>query len=189
MSKKSIDSLDIALSLEKFFKQNKKAIYSLFVLLIIVLGATKFYFYKKQMDLIESNSIYNLLTTNESKNITDDENLLKSKNKPLYDLYVANKSIKSEDVKRMISVSSEIDSDFYKKVLEYQIASISKDKTRLESANNLPYLGDLSKILLTYLYLEDGKKRDALPIVALIDTKSPMYNLSNMIKHYSIDKK
>jgi len=169
-----------AFKLEKFYKKNKIAIFAVVGLLVVFFSAKAVMGAIEDSRLNSANDAYLALQKDE-KNVQAVETL-KTKNPKLFELYSYNKAVKNRDIKALQTLSSSKNefiadmSSYHLSVLEGKVvdSELYKDFALVDSAA---------------IYIKDGKMEEAKNKLALIDEKSPVYNISKIIKHYTIKGK
>jgi len=166
-----------AFKLEKFYKKHKIKLFS-------VVAITAFYFVGTtiidnlaEKKLITANSAY-LTLTNDSSNKTALETL-KINNPALFDLYSYQEAIKTSNLSQL-KVLRQSNNKIIADLSTYHLAVLEGKPVESELYNELAIINNAS------LLIKDGKIEEAKNELDLIDDNSPVYNISKMMKHYSI---
>jgi len=166
-----------AFKLEKFYKKHKIKIFSVIALATLYFGGTAIMDSIAQQKLVTANNAY-LTLKDDPKNksaLTE----LKTNNPKLFELYSYQKALKSKDtatLKTLTSSTNEIIADlsaYHLAILEGKPA-----ESKLQ--------GDIALVNNAYLLIKEGKVTEAKEELELIPEESPVYNISKMIKHYSV---
>jgi hypothetical protein len=169
-----------AFKLERFYKKHKIKIF-------IVVGAIVAFFGGKA--ILEAIENYKLNSANEAylvleKDSNNKEALetLKSKNPKLFELYKYKRAVESRDTEALKNLSQN-KNEYISDMSGYHLAVIEKrvvDSTLYK---------DFALINSAVIYIKEGKVEEAKNQLALIDEKSPIYNISKLLKHYTIKGK
>lgn len=166
---------------ERFYKKYKNVIMGVCVAVVI---ATIAYYAKGYMDklaVISSNEAYNKLIAN--PNDTEALQTLKSKNEKLYSLYMYQIAIKNGDKATLESLANGSD-NIVSDLSKYELSSLNGS-----FAN---YSGNIYKDIAlyqeAYLLIKAEKFQDAKVKLDSISMDSPVFNLSELLKHYLITK-
>jgi len=166
-----------AFKLEKFYKKHKIKIFSVVAIAALYFGGTAVMNNIAEQKLVAANSAY-LTLKNDPKNeaaLTE----LKTNNPKLFELYSYQEAIKAKDqatLKRLSSSTDEIIAD----LSNYHLAILEG-----KPAESQLY-GDIALVNNAYLLIKEGKVTEAKEELELIPEESPVYNISKMIKHYSV---
>jgi len=166
-----------AFKLEKFYKKHKIKIFSVVAIAALYFGGTAVMNNIAEQKLVAANSAY-LTLKNDPKNeaaLTE----LKTNNPKLFELYSYQEAIKAKDqatLKRLSSSTDEIIAD----LSNYHLAILEG-----KPAESQLY-GDIALVNNAYLLIKEGKVTEAKEELELISEESPVYNISKMIKHYSV---
>ena len=166
-----------AFKLEKLYKKHKVKLYSVLTIATLYLVGTAVVDNIAQQKLVSANSAY-LTLTKDSKNETA-LNELKTNNPALFDLYTYQEAIKSlnkESLKALSTSNNKIIAD----ISNYHLAVLEGKPVESELYNEFALVNNAS------LLIKEGKIDDAKNELDLIDEESPVYNISKMIKHYTI---
>jgi len=166
-----------AFKLEKLYQKHKIKLYSVLTVATLYLVGTAIMDNIAEQKIITANSAY-LTLTKDAKNETA-LNELKNNNPALFDLYSYQEAIKSsnkEVLKTLSTSSNEIIAD----LSSYHLAVLEGKPVESELYNEFALVNNAS------LLIKEGKIADAKNELDLIDEESPVYNISKMIKHYTI---
>ena len=166
-----------AFKLEKLYKKHKIKLYSVLTIATLYLVGTAVVDNIAQQKLVSANSAY-LTLSKDAKNETA-LNELKTNNPALFDLYSYQEAIKSsnkEALKALSTSSNKIIAD----LSTYHLAVLEGKPVESELYNEFALVNNAS------LLIKEGKIADAKNELDLIDEESPVYNISKMIKHYTI---
>jgi len=169
-----------AFKLEKLYKKHKIKIYSILTIATVYVLGTSVTEAIAQSKLETANSAY-LTLEKEPKNQKALEEL-KSNNPALFDLYSYQEAIKNKDkeaLKKLTTTQNSTLSD----ISRYHLALLDGKKVESELYRGVSHIDNAS------LYIREGKIDDAKDELELIDEESPVYNISKMIKHYTIKGK
>jgi hypothetical protein len=169
------------IKVERFYKKNKIAIIAVAILLVGSIIGYNVKNYLDQQALVESNVAYNKLLVNPE----DKESLkiLESKNKNLYELYTLSTGIKNSDKDALAKVSTS------KNAIIADIAKYELSSTNMKpSEYNGKIYKDISLYQQAYALTKESKFKDAKIKLDMIATDSPIYSMSNLLKHYLITK-
>ncbi len=169
-----------AFKLEKLYKKHKIKIFAVVGLLIAFFGG------KAIMNLIEenrlqsANSAYMVLEkdANNAKALKE----LESKNPKLFELFSYKKAVKNRDIETLKKLSNS-KNEFISDMSHYHLL-VMEGKV-VESK----LYRDFALIDSAVIYIKEGKMNEARDQLALIDEKSPVYNISKVINHYTIKGK
>ena len=166
-----------AFKLEKLFKKHKIKIYAVLTIATIYVVGTAITNNIAEQKLVTANSAY-LTLEKESKNqeaLTDLEN----NNPALFDLYNYQEAIKNADkeaLKKLSTSSNSIIAD----LSSYHLSVLEGKPSKSELYNEFALVNNAS------LLIKEGKVQEAKDELNMIGEDSPVYNISKMIKHYTI---
>ena len=169
-----------AFKVEKLYKKHKFKLFAVVGLAVAYFGATAI------MESIEQNkreSANTALLTLESdaKNAKALE-ALKSNNPALFELFTYQEALKSADTAQLKSLSSS-KNPIIADIANYHLSVIEGKQT------DSTFYEDVAKIYNASLDIKAGKISEAKDELELIGEESPAYNISKMIKHYTIKGK
>ncbi|MCI5968953.1 hypothetical protein [Helicobacter sp.] len=169
--------LEGLLRLENWFKRYKLALFTLLgILIIIAIGYISNNYYQE-------NKQQNLANAYE-KALQGDENalvMLKNSKSRLYDLYLFQNALKTNDTTALKTLESSKDS-IIAQFAKTQNASLHQDLNALNSQNS----GDFSYLQAAFLEIQAGNLQKAKEILAKIKNDSPIRDLTNALTHLSI---
>lgn len=169
-----------AFKLERFYKKHKIAVLSFVTVVILFFGGRGVMQVIEESRLNSANEAYMTLTK-DAKNV-EALATLKEKNPALFELYSYKKAVESRDIERLKTLSTSKDefisdmSSYHLSVLEGRVSDSELYK-EVSTVNN------------AYLLIKDGKMDEAKNQLDLIGEQSPVYNISTIIKHYTIKGK
>ena len=166
-----------AFKLEKFYKKHKIKIFSVITLIILFWGGGAVMSAIEQSKLYSANDAY--LTLTKDENNTKALEILKEKNPALFELYSYKKAVEAGD-KEMLTTLSSSKNEFISDMSSYHLSIIEG-----KMANSKLYT-EIATLNNAYLLIKEKKIDEAKSELELIDEKSPVYNISSIIKHYSI---
>ncbi len=169
-----------AFKLEKFYKKHKIKIISILVALILAFSINQILIFIEQHRLNSANEAF-LTLLKDSKN-SEALNLLKEKNPPLFELYSYNRAVTNRDLKELESLK-ESKNSIISDVSGYHLTVMQRQQTSSK------LYSDMATINNAYLLIKNGKMAEAKVQLSLIDEKSPLYNISQIIRHYTIKGK
>ncbi|CAA6802453.1 MAG: Unknown protein [uncultured Sulfurovum sp.] len=166
-----------AFKAEKIYKKHKLKIFAVVGLAIVYFTGTAIMDKMVQDKQESANTAYLAL----EKNAQDTSALstLKANNPALFELYSYQEAVKSSDTKTLQTLSTS-KNDIISDLATYHLSVIEGKKS------DSKYHSDLAKIHNASLLIKEGKTVEAKEELELISEESPVYNISKMIKHYSI---
>jgi len=167
---------------EGFLKKYKNLLIALAVLIIVAALANIFYKSSQEKSFIASNEAYIKLQANPDNK--DAQEILKSKNPKLYELFLFSLEIKNQDVSKLESLKSKLTDPVLKDLLAYQEASLSSKDLNSYSVKQKSLLREFAKIQEAYILLKDGKTKDAAVVLSFISADSPLAKMAQSLKHY-----
>ena len=169
-----------AFKLERFYKKNKIAILSLVAVVVLFFGS------KVIMELIEENRLNSAnnayIALIQDENSTDALETLKEKNPKLFELYSYKKAVQKGDVEALKSLASS-KNEFISDMSAYHLSVLEGKESSSELYKDIAILNNAN------LLIKNGKMDDAKNELDLIDEQSAVYNISTIIKHYTIKGK
>ena len=166
-----------AFKLEKFYKNHKIKIFSVMAIAALYFGGTTVMNKIAEQKLVAANSAYLTLKDDPKNEAALTE--LKTNNPKLFELYSYQEAMKTKDqatLKRLSSSTDEIIAD----LSSYHLAILEGKPTESQ------LYGDIALVNNAYLLIKEGKVTEAKEELELIPEESPVYNISKMIKHYSV---
>ena len=172
--------LESVLKAETFYKKNKMTIWAIAAAIVLFFGgkAAVGAWHEHKMN----NANEALLTLQKNPKDSSALESLKSNNPVLFELYSYHKAIEAKNAKELSELASS------KNPL---IADISKYSSKvLESkSSDSVYYKEMSLIEDAYIALKAGKKEEAKEKLELIDARSPVAQVAELLKHYTIKGK
>jgi len=169
-----------AFKLEKFYKKNKIAIFAVIGLLVAFFGIKGVMGAIEDSRLNSANEAY-LVLQKDAKN-SQALDTLKAKNPKLFELYSYSQAVKNRDTKALQTLTTS-KNEFIADMSSYHLSVLEGKVTNSELYK------DFALVDNAYLYIKDKQLEEAKNQLALIDEKSPVYNISKIIKHYTIKGK
>ena len=166
-----------AFKAEKLYKKHKLKIFSVIAIAVLYFGGTAIMDNMAEQKLVAANSA--LLTLEKDANNTAALNELKSNNPALFELYSYQNALKISDTEALKTLSSS-KNEIVADMSSYHLAVLEGQPA--ESELN----GDLAIINNAYLLIKAGKVTQAKEELETIAEDSPVFNISKMMKHYSI---
>ena len=166
-----------AFKLEKLYKQHKLKLFAVIAIAVLYFGVTAIMDNIAQQKLVEANSAY--LTLTKDANNTTALTALKTNNPALFELYSYQKAMKESDTATLKTLSSS-QNEIIADMSAYHLA-VLEGKPSASELN-----ADVSVVNNAYLLIKEGKVIQAKDELDLIAEDSPVHNIAQMIKHYSI---
>ena len=166
-----------AFKLEKLYKKHKVKLYSVLTIATLYIIGTTIMDTLAQQKLERANSAYITLSKDAKNQTALDE--LKSNNPALFDLYTYQEAIKNSDKESLKTLSKE-NNKIIADISTYHLAVLEGKPVESELYHDVAVIHNAS------LLINQGKVADAKNELELIDEESPVYNISKMIKHYTI---
>jgi len=169
--------LESALKLETYYNKYKRIIWTILVLIILV------FFGKIIFDTVQDSRMNSaneaFLTLQKDPKDAEALSALKSNNSALYELYSYAEAVKSKDDKRLEELAGSKNS---------LIADISQytGQVLVSKSSDSAYYKEMSLIEDAYLALKAGKSDIAKEKLELIDARSPVAPVADLLKHYTI---
>ncbi len=172
--------LENTLKLEAFYNKHKKKIWIAVALVVAVVIIKPIINTYKDMELESANDA--LIALQKDPKDTKALEVLKSKNMPLFELYSYNKAIEGKDAKVLKSLSAS------KNGLISDISSYHSSVLSSKSSDS-EYYKEMSIIEDAYLNIKAGDIQKAKDRLELIDARSPVAPIADLLKHYTIKGK
>jgi len=166
-----------AFKAEKLYKKHKLKLFAVIAIAVLYFGGTAIMDSIAQKKLLTGNEALATLQ-NDAKDTAALETL-KSNNPALFELFSYQTAMKNSDtavLKTLSSSKNRIIAD----MSTYHLA-ILEGKPAKSELN-----GDVAQINNAYLLIKEGKVSEAKEELDTISEDSPVYNISQMIKHYTI---
>jgi len=172
--------LESAFKLETLYKKYKYIIWALAIGLILFFIGRSVMQTMENSRLAEANEA--LLTLEATPNDANALAILKEKNPKLYELFSYGQASKNKDIKML---------DTLKSSSNKVIADISTytSQTLNNKISNSTLYKEMSHIDDAYLYIKEGKIKEAKAKLKLIDKKSQLYTASSLLMHYTLKAK
>lgn len=172
--------LESTLKLEAFYKKYKKVIWSIVAIIIAIFIMKPISDSYNEMKLESANKA--LLTLQKDAKNSEALATLKAKNPALYRLYTYSQAIKEKDTKMLAELSNSSDT---------LIADISSYHSKIlasQSSESQMYKG-MSMVEDAFLAIKAGKSQEAREKLELIDSRSAVAPIAELLKHYTIKGK
>jgi hypothetical protein len=166
-----------AFKIEKIYKQHKFKIFAVVGLAVAYFAGTAIMDNMAQQKREAANSALLALQGNAKNSAALTE--LKTNNPALYELFSYQEAIKNADTTVLKTLSSSKNS-IIADLSAYHLAILEKKPA--DSMLN----AELARVHNAALLINEGKTTEAKEELELISEESPAYNISKMIKHYSI---
>jgi len=172
--------LESTLKLEAFYNKHKKVIWIVIALIVALFIIKPLYNGYKAMQLDNANEAL-IALQKDPKNLKTLE-VLRSKNRALFELYSYSEAIKKRDTATLKTLSKSKNS---------LISDISSYHTSiLESkSSDSQYYKELSMLEDAYINIKSGDIKGAKEKLELIDARSPVAPVADLLKHYTIKGK
>jgi len=172
--------LESTLKLEAFYNKHKRLIWVAIAVVVAIFIINPIISMVDNMKLNSANEA--LLSL--QKNHKDSEALktLKSNNLALYELYIYSQAIKNSDIKALEGLSRS------KNSLIADISNYHKNVLSSKSSESKNYK-DMSMIEDAYIAIKAGERDKAREKLELIDSRSAVAPISDLLKHYTIKGK
>lgn len=166
-----------AFKAEKIYKKHKLKIFTVLGIVIAYFVGTSIIEAIEQDKREKANSAYLVL----EKNAEDKDalNTLKTNNPALFELFSYQKAIKSSNTTQLKTLSSS-NNEIIADLSAYHLAVIEG------KPSDSKFNTDIAKVHNAALLIKEGKATEAKEELELISEESPLFNISKMIKHYSI---
>ena len=169
-----------AFKLEKLYKKHKIKLYSVLTIATLYLVGMAIMDAVAQQKLVTANSAY-LTLEKEPKN-KEALNELKSNNPLLFALQTYQEAIKNSDIEALKTLSTN-PNKIIADLSSYHLAVLEGKPSQSELYNGFSQVRNAS------LLIKEGKIEEAKNELDFIGEDSPVYNISKMIKHYTIKGK
>ena len=169
--------LESALKLETLYNKHKRKIWTVLVLIVLL------FFGKIAFDTVQDSRMNSaneaLLTLQKDSKNSEALSALQSNNPALYELYSYAEAVKSKDAKRLDELAKSKNS---------LIADISQytGQVLTSKSSGSAYYKEMSLIEDAYLAIKAGKSDVAKEKLELIDARSPVAPIADLLKHYTI---
>lgn len=170
-------ALESALKLETLYNKHKRKIWTVLILIVLLFVGKNIY------DMVQDSRINSaneaLLVLQKDPKNSEALETLQSNNPALYELYSYAEAVKSEDAKRLNELTKSKNS---------LIADVSQytGQVLASKSSDSVYYKEMSLIEDAYLALKAGKSEAAKEKLELIDARSPVAPIADLLKHYTI---
>ncbi len=169
-----------AFKLEKFYKKHKIKIFIGLSIALLAIGGNQIAHMIENNRLNSANEAY-LTLIKDSKN-SKALSILKDKNPLLFELYTYKNSVENRDIKALQKLASSKNS-LISDISSYHLSVLEKKEASSDIYNGMAIINNAN------ILIQKGKISEAKNQLALIDENSPVYNISKIIKHYTIKGK
>ncbi len=169
--------LESALKLETYYNKYKYKIWTVLVVLVLFFAGKSLWETIQESKLDSANAAL-LILQKDSKN-SEAMEVLRDNNPALYELYSYAEAVKSEDAKRLGELAGS------KNLLLADISRYSSQVLASESSDST-YYKEMSLIEDAYIALKAGNSSEAKAKLELIDARSPVAPIADLLKHYTI---
>jgi len=169
--------LESALKLETYYNKYKRKIWTILALIVLL------FFGKIAFDAVQDSRMNSanealLALQKDSKN-SEALSVLQSNNPALYELYSYAEAVKSKDAKTLEELAKS------KNALIADISQYTSQVLASKSSDSV-YYKEMSLLEDAYLALKAGKGNAAKEKLELIDARSPVAPIADLLKHYTI---
>lgn len=169
--------LESALKLETLYNKYKYKIWTVLVIVVLFFVGKALMGTIQEAKLESANTAFAILQK-DPKN-SEALEVLRSKNPPLYELYSYAEAVKSKDPKQLdVLVAS-------KNPLIADVSRYSSQVLESKSSDSV-YYKEMSLIEDAYIALKAGNNKEAKAKLELIDARSPVAPVADLLKHYTI---
>jgi hypothetical protein len=172
--------LESVLKAETFYKKYKRVIWGILIAIVVIFAG------KAMMDLIHDSRMNSaneaLLALQKDPKNSEALEELKSKNPALFELYSYHMAVEAKDAKRLQELAGS------KNPLIADISTYTEKVLASQSSDSV-YYKEMSLIEAAYLAIKAGKPDEARSKLELIDARSPVAQVAELLKHYTIKGK
>ena len=170
-------ALESALKLETLYNKHKRKIWTVLILIVMLFAGKNIYDMVQDSRMNSANEA--LLVLQKDPKNSEALETLQSNNPALYELYSYAEAVKSEDAKRLNELTKSKNS---------LIADVSQytGQVLASKSSDSVYYKEMSLIEDAYLALKAGKSEAAKEKLELIDARSPVAPIADLLKHYTI---
>ena len=169
--------LESTLKLEAFYNKHKRSIWVVVIIVLAVLIVKPIISTLNDMKLDSANEA--LLSLKKDPKDSEALTTLKSNNLALYELYLYSQAVKSSDIKALRELSSS------KNSLISDISNYHKSVLDSKSNESTNYK-EMSAIEDAYIAIKAGDRKRAKERLELIDSRSAVAPIADLLKHYTI---
>jgi hypothetical protein len=166
-----------AFKLEKFYKKYKILILGTITALVLFFVGKGVMGFMEEKRLAAANEAY--LSLNKNGDNTQAYATLQAENPALFELYSYKKAVEQRDTKTLETLSSS-SNEIIADMSAYHL-SLFEGK-----ASNSKLYEEIALVNNAYLLIKEGKIEEAKNQLDLITEESAVFNISKIIKHYSI---
>ncbi len=175
--------LESVIKAEGFWKKYKNIIITLISLVVIAIVANLVMESIKENKLLEANEAYVKVLKDPSDSTALAK--LKDSNPALYELFVFQNSIKTDNIEKLNSISGDIKDPVLKDLISYQKASLEQKGLDSYSIKSSSILKNLALLESGFLLLEEGKIEEAKSSLMSIPQNSQLKSVADALIHYS----
>ncbi len=172
--------LESAFKLEKLYKKHKFKLWTVIALLVLFFAGRAGIAAYEESRLNAANEA--LLTLQQNPDDKTALSTLKEKNPNLYELFSYMNAVKKRDKEALAALGSSTD-EIISDISRYHAAVAGSKVT------DSVYYNDLVLVAEAYEALKKGNKDIAKQKLSLIAENSPVSNIANLLKHYTIEVK
>ncbi len=169
--------LESALKLETLYNKHKYKIWAVLVIIVLSFVGKVILDTVQEARLESASQAFSILQ--KDPNNSEAIEVLRSKNHALYELYSYAEAVKSKDPKQLDALTSS------KNSLIADVSRYSKQVLESKSSDSV-YYKEMSLIGDAYIALKAGENKEAKEKLELIDARSPVAPVADLLKHYSI---
>jgi len=169
-----------AFKIEKFYKRHKIKIISAVSAVVLFVIGTQILDAVERSRLESANSAYLKLLQN--PNDKEAQETLKGKNPKLYELYSYSQAVKNRDTKLLSGLTSNPD-NILRDISSYHLGVLEQREV------NSRLYSDFAIVYNSYLAIKSHNIEEAKGQLALIDSNSPLFNMAQIMQHYTIKGK
>ncbi|MBN2825086.1 MAG: hypothetical protein JXQ76_07185 [Campylobacterales bacterium] len=169
--------LEGLLKVEKVYHKHKLKFVALIAIILLAFGGNAIKNSMEEGRLTDANEA--LLALQQNPDDSAALETLKSKNPPLYELYIYSNAIKDKDKTKLKTLSASSNA-MIADLSKYHLATLD------HQVGYSKYYNELSKIEEAFVALQKGKDQTATDKLSFIEQNSPFYNLALLLKHQTI---
>ena len=175
--------LESVIKAEGFWKKYKNIIITLISLVVIAIIANLVMETIKENKLLEANEAYVKVLKDPSDSTAIAK--LKDSNPALYELFIFQDAMKTDNIETLNNISGEIKDPVLKDLLSYQKASLEQKDLDAYSIKSSSILKNMALLENGYLLLEKGKIEEAKLSLMSIPEDSQLKSVADALIHYS----
>jgi len=172
--------LESVLKIETLYNRHKRKIWAVLAAIVLFLAGKVILDTIHDAKLESANEALLVLEKNPKDGAALEK--LQSKNPLLYELYSYHQAVTQKDAKRLEALSGSKDP------LISDISRYSSSVLASKSSDSV-YYREMSLIEDAYLALKAGKRQEAREKLELIDPRSPLAQVADLLKHYTVKGK